>query len=81
MFFWYFAVLRAVPGKREKIDVLGSYAGINVTGLYIPKPIFFDIIAEDLKSYLAKKPNFDCYFKVKKDTYSNKIVMDLEDIH
>jgi general L-amino acid transport system permease protein len=42
LFFWYFAVLRAVPGKREKIDVLGSYAGINVTGLYIPKPLFFD---------------------------------------
>ena len=43
--------------------------------------IFFDIIAEDLKSYLAKKPNFDCYFKVKKDTYSSKTVMHLEDIH
>ena len=42
LFFWYFAVLRAVPGKREKIDVLGSYAGINVTGLYIPKPLFLD---------------------------------------
>jgi len=42
LFFWYFAVLRAVPGKREKLDVLGSYAGINVTGLYIPKPLFFD---------------------------------------
>ena len=42
LFFWYFAVLRAVPGKREKIDVLGSYAGINVTGLYLPKPLFFD---------------------------------------
>jgi general L-amino acid transport system permease protein len=42
LFFWYFAVLRAVPGKREKIDVLGSYAGINVTGLYIPKPLFLE---------------------------------------
>jgi len=40
LFFWYFAVLRAVPGKREKIDLLGSFAGINVTGLYIPKPLF-----------------------------------------
>lgn len=43
--------------------------------------IFFDIVSEDLKFYLDKKSNFDCYFKVKKDTYSNKTVMHIEDIH
>jgi len=45
------------------------------------KEFFFDIAAEDLKVYLGKKSNFDCYFKVKKDSYSNKTVMHLEDIH
>jgi len=43
--------------------------------------VFFDIISEDLKFYIDKKTNFDCYFKVKKDTYSNKTVMHIEDIH
>jgi len=43
--------------------------------------IFFDIVSEDLKFYINKKSNFDCYFKVKKDTYSNKTVMHIEDIH
>ena len=43
--------------------------------------IFFDIVSEDLKFYIDKKTNFDCYFKVKKDTYSNKKVMHIEDIH
>jgi single-stranded-DNA-specific exonuclease len=43
--------------------------------------IFFDIVSEDLKFYIDNKSNFDCYFKVKKDTYSNKTVMHIEDIH
>ena len=43
--------------------------------------VFFDIVSEDLKFYIDKKSNFDCYFKVKKDTYSNKTVMHIEDIH
>ena len=43
--------------------------------------VFFDIVSEDLKFYIDKKTNFDCYFKVKKDTYSNKTVMHIEDIH
>ena len=43
--------------------------------------VFFDIVSEDLKFYIDKKANFDCYFKVKKDTYSNKTVMHIEDIH
>ena len=40
LFFWYFAVLSALPGRREKIDILGSFAGLNITGLYLPKPLF-----------------------------------------
>ena len=43
--------------------------------------VFFDIVSEDLKFYIDKKTNFDCYFKVKKDTYSNKTIMHIEDIH
>ena len=43
--------------------------------------VFFDIVSEDLKFYIVNKSNFDCYFKVKKDTYSNKTVMHIEDIH
>ena len=43
--------------------------------------VFFDIVSEDLKFYIDKKTNFDCYFKVKKDTYSNKTVIHIEDIH
>ena len=43
--------------------------------------VFFDIVSEDLKFYIDNKSNFDCYFKVKKDTYSNKTVMHIEDIH
>jgi len=43
--------------------------------------MFFDIPIDQLKSYLSQSSNFDCYFKVKKDTYSNKTVIHLEDIH
>ncbi len=43
--------------------------------------MFFDINAQDLKGYLSTKDEFDCYFKVKKDTYSSKTIIHLEDIH
>ena len=43
--------------------------------------MFFDINAQDLKGYLSSKDEFDCYFKVKKDTYSSKTIIHLEDIH
>ena len=39
LFFWYFAVLRALPDRRNKIDLAGEYAGINITGLYLPAPL------------------------------------------
>jgi len=35
----------------------------------------------DLKNYISNNLNFDCFFKVKKDNYSNKTVIHLEDIH
>ena len=67
-------ILQIFKNKHAKLKI---YDELN----FECEGIFFDILAEDLKSYLLKKPNFDCYFKVKKDTYSSKIVMHLEDIH
>ncbi len=43
--------------------------------------MFFDVDINKLKDYLSQNSNFDCYFKVKKDSYSNKTVIHLEDIH
>ncbi|EGR2797873.1 amino acid ABC transporter permease [Vibrio navarrensis] len=39
IFFWYFAVLQALPSPRESIS-LGEYVFLNVRGLFFPKPIF-----------------------------------------
>ncbi|WEK49100.1 MAG: amino acid ABC transporter permease [Candidatus Kaistia colombiensis] len=36
LFFWYFAVLRAVPGMREKWTLFGVFH-LNIGGLHIPK--------------------------------------------
>jgi general L-amino acid transport system permease protein len=41
MFFWYFAVLRALPGPRQSW-VVGDVAFLNIRGLYLPRPIFGD---------------------------------------
>ncbi len=38
IFFWYFAVLRAVPGKRDKASLFDLFH-INVTGLWLPNPM------------------------------------------
>ncbi len=38
IFFWYFAVLRAVPGKREKWSLFDTFH-LNIAGLRGPKPI------------------------------------------
>jgi general L-amino acid transport system permease protein len=37
LFFWYFAVLRNLPGPRESLEVLGVY--LNNRGLSIPFPV------------------------------------------
>lgn len=39
LFFWYFAVLRAMPGKREKLELIPGLVGVNITGLYLPAPV------------------------------------------
>lgn len=38
LFFWYFAVLKQLPGPRNSIE-LGFGAALNIRGLYIPAPI------------------------------------------
>ena len=39
IFFWYFAVLRALPSPRQSIE-LGGIAYLNLRGLYLPRPLF-----------------------------------------
>uniref|UniRef100_UPI003F74888B amino acid ABC transporter permease n=1 Tax=Thermohahella caldifontis TaxID=3142973 RepID=UPI003F74888B len=41
IFFWYFAVLQALPGARNSISI-GEAAFLSVRGLYIPRPITED---------------------------------------
>jgi len=41
LFFWYFAVLRSVPGMRDKWTFFGVFH-INIGGLHVPKPTFGD---------------------------------------
>lgn len=41
IFFWYFAVLRALPSPRQSYH-LGEAAFLNIRGLYLPRPIFED---------------------------------------
>jgi general L-amino acid transport system permease protein len=38
LFFWYFAVLKALPGPRQSL-VLPGGALLNVRGLYLPAPV------------------------------------------
>ncbi len=40
IFFWYFAVLRAVPGKREKWSFFFDTVHLNIAGLRVPKPVW-----------------------------------------
>ncbi|WP_299814902.1 amino acid ABC transporter permease [uncultured Roseibium sp.] len=39
IFFWYFAVLRAIPGKREKWSIFDTFH-LNIGGMRLPKPIW-----------------------------------------
>ena len=39
IFFWYFAVLRALPHPRDSL-ALGDAAFLNLRGLYLPRPLF-----------------------------------------
>lgn len=38
IFFWYFAVLRALPSPRQSL-ALGDWAFLNIRGLYLPSPL------------------------------------------
>lgn len=40
IFFWYFAILRPLPGPRQSIPFLGGTALLNNRGLYLPAPQF-----------------------------------------
>lgn len=39
IFFWYFAVLRALPRPRDSL-ALGDAVFLNLRGLYLPRPLF-----------------------------------------
>jgi general L-amino acid transport system permease protein len=39
VFFWYFAVLRALPSPRDSM-VINDSIFLNIRGLYLPEPIF-----------------------------------------
>ncbi|WP_117235515.1 amino acid ABC transporter permease [Vibrio maerlii] len=39
IFFWYFAVLQALPSARQSLS-LGEAIFLNVRGLYLPAPVF-----------------------------------------
>nr|WP_067295894.1 amino acid ABC transporter permease [Marinobacterium profundum] len=51
MFFWYFAVLRALPSPRQSIEFFGSF--LNVRGLSVPRPVGEDGIAMVLWAFVA----------------------------
>ncbi|PLX45616.1 MAG: amino acid ABC transporter permease [Hyphomicrobiales bacterium] len=62
IFFWYFAVLRSVPGKRDKWSLLDSFH-LNIMGFHAPKPIFeagssfvvYAVIAGIIASFFIKR--------------------------
>ncbi len=39
LLFWYFAVLKSLPGPRQSLD-LGLGVFLNIRGLFIPRPVF-----------------------------------------
>jgi general L-amino acid transport system permease protein len=41
IFVWYFAVLRLLPSRREALD-LGLFGQLNISGWYVPKPVYTD---------------------------------------
>jgi len=44
IFFWYFAVLRAMPGPRQSLS-WGDAFFLNIRGLYMPRPLVAEGIA------------------------------------
>ena len=54
---------------------LSDQLGNSVIGM------MFDSDVESFKSYISLKNDFDCYYKVKRDTYSSQVIVHIEDIH
>jgi general L-amino acid transport system permease protein len=52
IFFWYFAVLRALPGPRESWGV-GDLVFLNNRGLYVPAPVAGDGFGFVVLAFLA----------------------------
>ena len=67
-------IIKVFKEKHAKLK-FSDNLGFSCEGM------FFDIPIDQLKSHLSQSSNFDCYFKVKKDSYSNNTVIHLEDIH
>ena len=40
LFFWYFTVLRALPDKRGKVELIPGVVSVNLEGLFLPYPIW-----------------------------------------
>lgn len=40
LFFWYFTVLRSLPDKRGKVDLIPGAVSVNLEGLFLPFPIW-----------------------------------------
>lgn len=52
IFFWYFAVLRALPSPRQSWS-MGDLAFMNIRGLYLPEPQFGDTFSYVVWVFLA----------------------------
>ena len=52
IFFWYFAVLRALPSPRQSFELADSFF-LNLRGLFLPKPIFESGFSAILISFLV----------------------------
>ncbi|MBT5727874.1 MAG: ABC transporter permease subunit, partial [Alphaproteobacteria bacterium] len=67
LFFWYFAVLGVLPDARSQLQVFGGLGGLNITGLYLPAPVFqtgfglvflafsVSVIASIIVAHISKK--------------------------
>src|SRR6185312_8166215 len=42
IFFWYFAILRPLPGPRQSVSLFWGVGLLNNRGLYLPEPIVDD---------------------------------------
>ena len=54
---------------------LSDQLGNSVIGM------MFDSDVGSFKSYISLKNDFDCYYKIKRDTYSSQVIVHIEDIH